>query len=146
MTRPSKPFSRTAKIKLGSARFPQPAARRDETGGRCGACVRASGGGGGGVRTREPLVLTSLPSGTTLHLIRWCLSPQTSNVGLNFSSHSTPMCAAIKMGFEIFLKLLIGLPQMGPNFNNPPPDLKFPFRDFAKPRFLFIYQCFSRDC
>jgi hypothetical protein len=98
------------------------------------------------VRTREPLVLTSLPSVTTLHLIRWCLSPPTSNVGLNFSSHSTPMCAAIKMGFEIFLKLLIGLPQMGPNFNNPPPDLKFPFRDFAKPRFLFIYQCFSRDC
>ena len=29
---------------------------------------------------------TSTPSGTTLHLIRWCLSPPTSNVGLKFST------------------------------------------------------------
>ena len=114
VTRPSKPFSRTAKIKLGSARFPQPAARHDETGGRAVRCVRASGGGGGGggVRTREPLVLTSLPSGTTLHLIRWCLSPPTSNVGLNFSTTLHLQNSAMHMGqFEIFRNFLLGCPK-----------------------------------
>ena len=95
-------------------------------------------------RVREPVVLTCLPSLTTLHLIRWCLPPPTSNVGLNFSSHSTPMCAAIKMGFEIFLKLLIGLPQMDPNFNNPPPDLKSPFRDICQTSFLVYIPVFQQ--
>ena len=32
-------------------------------------------------------ILTHLPRGRTIHLIRWCNSSQTSNVGLNFSTH-----------------------------------------------------------
>ena len=101
---------------------------------------------------RESLLFsTSTPSGTTLHLIRWCLSPPTSNVGLNFSTTLHLQNSAMHMGhtwanLRFFRIAYLGSPLMGPNFNNPPPDLKFPFRDFAKPRFLFIYQCFSRDC
>ena len=131
-------FPNSKNIGIGS--FPQPAACRVVTRRTNG------GGGGGGVRGREPSVHSSTPSVSTLHLIRWCLSPPTSNVGLNFSTTLHLQNSAMHMGqFEIFRNFYWAA-QMGPKSNNPPPDLKFPFRDFAKPRFLFIYQCFSRDC
>ena len=82
---------------LGSARFPQPATRA--------AARRAAEEEE--ERVREPIVLIHLPTSRTLHLIRWSNSSQTSNVGLNFSSHSTchstcelpPLWAASHMGF-----------------------------------------------
>ena len=81
----------------------------------------------------------------------WCLSPPTSNVGLNFSTTLHLQNSAMHMGhtwanLRFFRIAYLGCTLMGPNSNNPPPDLKFPFRDFAKPLFLFIYQCFSKDC
>src|SRR3954465_1767546 len=91
---------------------------------------------------RLSLFLTLLPSGETLHLIRWWEFFPTFHVGLNFHSyHSTselpPKWAHLgchNMGFEILGKTEtthgpLVVHQMGQYFSNLPPGLKSPFRD-----------------
>jgi hypothetical protein len=86
-------------------------------------------------------LLTHLPSGATPHLICWSTSLPTFHVALNLAP--TPcLCAAknmsymshglTQMGFEIsrnFSNLVWAHSKKAQYFNNPPPDLKFPFRD-----------------
>ena len=122
VTCPSKPFFPDCKNKARLGEIPatrgaarRGAARRVVTRRAGGRCVRAAEEE---ERVRESLVLTHLPTSRALHLIRWCNSSQTSNVGLNFSSHSTLMCEHIKFCHHNwalrFSEITIGLPQMGP--------------------------------
>ena len=102
-------FPEWQKDNLGS--IPQPTARRvessrDERASEEEECARLS------------LFLTLLPSGQTLHLIRWCEFHSAFHVGLNFplpplTSELLPLAltwAATNMGFEILGKLK---PHMG---------------------------------
>ena len=85
---------------------------------------RASGGGGG---VRERLSYShSLTSATTLHLIRWCATPPTFHVGLNFP---LPPLAHTHGPLKISGFCLLGYPIWAQYSNIPPPDLKCPFED-----------------
>src|SRR3954470_2492486 len=106
------------------------------------------GRGGGGVRVREPSLFTCTPSVCALHLIKRCISPETSGVVLNLAPHPPPkFCHCTWANLRFSWACLYGLPTVGPNILTIPHQISNSHLEIL-PNLdsCFIYQCFSRDC